>query len=88
MRRILITLLLFSCCNYFYAQDCFRLSPEKSRSAEELHLGKVFSKDEIIYPFKEKSLSSISITGCIDVLRDDYLVRVIVSDTGVVGTGT
>ena len=80
MRRILITLLLFSCCNYFYAQDCFRLSPEKSRSAEELHLGKVFSKDEIIYPFKEKSLSSISITGCIDVLRDDYLVRVIVSD--------
>lgn len=80
MKRLYLIPFLFFYCTLFFAQNCFRLSLERSRMAEKLYVEKVFEKDNVIYPFKNIMLSGISITGHINVLKDDFLVRVIVTD--------
>ena len=41
---------------------------------------KVFYREEVFRPFKDVMLSGISISGHINVLKDNFLVRVIVTD--------
>lgn len=80
MKRLFIASFLLLYCILFFAQDCFNMSSEKSQMAKKIYVGGVFEKDSVIYPFKDLILSGISITGHINILKDDFLVRVIVKD--------
>lgn len=80
MKRVFITPFFLIFYVLSFAHDCFRLAPERSQSAERLNMEKVFYREEVFRPFKDVMLSGISISGHINVLKDNFLVRVIVTD--------
>lgn len=80
MKRVFITSFILFYYVISFAHDCFRLAPEQSQSAERLKMEKVFYREEVFHPFKDVMLSGISISGHINVLNNDYLVRIIVTD--------